>query len=120
MHHAARAYGAIAKQTASPREREADLLLDAAARLHAVREAFEEKRTQLEPALHNNRMLWSILVASAASPDNPLPKPVRENVANLGIFVFNETIAIHADPRPERLRALININRELAAGLLGR
>ena len=38
MHHAARTYGAIAKQTASPRKLEADLLLDAAARLQAVRE----------------------------------------------------------------------------------
>jgi flagellar protein FlaF len=113
-------YGAIAKQTASPRDLEADLLLNAAARLQAVREAFDEKRALLEPALHNNRMLWSILVASAANPDNPLPKPVRQNVANLGIFVFNETIAIQANPRPEPLGVLININRELASGLLGR
>ena len=38
MHHAAKTYGAIAKQTASPRKLEADLLLDAAARLQAVRD----------------------------------------------------------------------------------
>jgi hypothetical protein len=29
-------------------------------------------------------------------------------------------LAIMADPRPESLGSLININRELAAGLLGR
>ncbi len=43
-----------------------------------------------------------------------------QNVANLGIFVFNVTLAIQANPRPEALAPLININRELAAGLLGR
>jgi flagellar protein FlaF len=120
MHPAAQAYGKIAKQTVSPRELEADLLLDAAARLQAVRDAFEEKREHLEPALANNRRLWSILIASATNPDNPLPKAVRQNVANLGIFVFNTTIAVQADPRPESLSSLISINRELALGLLGR
>jgi flagellar protein FlaF len=45
---------------------------------------------------------------------------VRQNIANLGLFVFNHTLAILADPRPETLGSLISINRELAAGLLGR
>jgi flagellar protein FlaF len=59
-------------------------------------------------------------VTSATSPDNPLPPGVRQNVANLGLFVFNHTLAIMANPRPESLGSLITINRELAAGLLGR
>jgi flagellar protein FlaF len=119
MHHAAKTYGAIAKQTASPRKLEADLLLDAAARLQAVREGWEEKRSELDAALNNNRRLWSIFLTSATSADNPLPPNLRQNVANLGIFVFNETLSIQANPRPEALAALIRINRELAAGLLG-
>jgi len=49
-----------------------------------------------------------------------LPAGVRQNVANLGLFVFKQTLAIQADPKPETLGSLININRELAAGLLGR
>ena len=44
MQHAAQAYGAIAKKTANPRELEADLLLEAAARLQAVRDAWDSKR----------------------------------------------------------------------------
>ena len=40
-------------------------------------------------------------------------------MANLGLFVFNHTIAIMANPNPEGLDSLININRELAAGLRG-
>jgi flagellar protein FlaF len=48
-----------------------------------------------------------------------MPRNVRQNVANLGLFVMNHTVAVMKDPRPERLNSLININREIAAGLLG-
>jgi flagellar protein FlaF len=120
MHHAARTYGAIAKQTQSPRKLEADLLLDAAARLQAVRDRWDEKRCELDAALTNNRKLWSIFLTSATNAENPLPANLRQNVANLGIFVFNEMLSIQANPRPEALVPLISINRELAAGLLGR
>jgi len=120
MHHAAKAYGAIAQKTASPREREADLLLDAAARLQAIRDGWEAKQTELHAALLNNRILWSIFVSSATNPANPLPAPVRQNVANLGLFVLKQTLATLANPKPESLVALIAINLELGAGLLGR
>ena len=41
MQHAAQAYGAIAKKTGNPRELEAELLLNAAARLQAVRDGWD-------------------------------------------------------------------------------
>lgn len=120
MHHAARTYGAIAKQTASPRELEADLLLDAAARLQAIRDAWEKRSAELEAALTNNRRLWSIFLSSATNSENPLPPNLRQNIANLGIYIFNETVSILCNPRPDALAPLIRINREIAAGLLGR
>jgi len=120
MQHPAQTYGAIAKQTGNPRELEADLLLSAAARLQAIRDGWDGRRPELDAALIYNRRLWSIFVTSATSPENPLPAGVRQNVANLGIFVFKQTLAILADPKPETLGSLITINRELAAGLLGR
>ena len=45
---------------------------------------------------------------------------MRQNVANLGVFVMNQTMSIMTEPKREKLGALININRELAAGLIGR
>ena len=120
MRQATRAYGAVANQTANPRELEADLLLNAAARLQSIRDGWDDKSPELDAALLFNRKLWSILVTSATSPENPLPAGVRQNVANLGIFVFKQTIAILADPKAETLGSLININRELATGLLSR
>lgn len=117
----AKAYGAIAKKTANPRELEADLLLSAAARLQTVRDAWEERQTsELESALLYNRRLWSIFVTSVTSPENPLPANIRQNVANIGLFVLKHTLMVLANPKPENLHSLININRELAAGLLSR
>ena len=43
MQSAAQAYGNVARQTYSPRELEANLLLRAASRLQAVQESWEEK-----------------------------------------------------------------------------
>jgi len=45
---------------------------------------------------------------------------VRQNVANLGMFVMNQTLSLMAEPQREKLLPLISINREIAAGLLGR
>lgn len=120
MHQAAQAYGKVAKDTASPRELEANLLLKAAARLQSVRDGWDEKSGDLDHALRYNRKLWSIFLVSVTREDNPLPALIRQNVANLGMFVLNQTMALAAEPKREKLGTLININRELAAGLLGR
>lgn len=118
MPSAAQAYQTIAKQTVSPRDLEADLLLRAAARLQAVKDNWANStREKLNEALLYNRKLWSVFLTSATGEENPLPVEVRQNVANLGLFVMNHTLTVQADPRPERLTTLININRELAAGL---
>jgi flagellar protein FlaF len=120
MQNAAQAYGRVAKQIANPRELEANLLLQAASRLRAARDAATQDRPKLDDALLFNRKLWSIFLTSVTSPDNPLPAAIRQNVANLGLFVMNQTMATLSDPRPEQLGTLISINREVAAGLMGR
>ena len=120
MQHAAQAYGRVAKQTSSPREMEADLLLKAAARLQAVRDDWDRSRDQVDEALLYNRKLWSIFLTSVTNEANPLPPAVRQNVANLGVFVMKQTISLMTEPKREKLGALISINRELAAGLMGR
>jgi len=119
MQNAAQAYNAVARQTASPRELEADLLLKAAARLQAIRDAWDGSKSGLDDALLYNRKLWSIFMAAVTEPDHSLPTEIRQNIANLGIFVMNQTLVMMTDPRPEQLTSLININRDLAAGLRG-
>ena len=51
MQSAAQAYGKVAKETSSPRELEASLLLKAAARLQAIRDAWDQRSGELADAL---------------------------------------------------------------------
>jgi flagellar protein FlaF len=113
------AYRAVAKEIASPRELEANLLLKAAARLQAVIDSWDQNRSDLDAALLYNRKLWMIFLNSAMSDDNPLPLEIRQNVANLGMFIMSQTIAVTSNPQVAIVRSLVTINRELAAGLRG-
>ena len=117
MQHATKAYGAVAQQTASPRELEVQLLLRAASRLQAIHDDWDSANSTLDQALLFNRKLWTIFLTSVTSSENPLPAEIRQNVANLGLFVLNQTLNVMGNPQRERLPSLININRELAAGL---
>ncbi len=85
-----------------------------------MHDAWAEKKQQLDDVLRYNRKLWTIFMTSVTDQANPLPAEIRQNVANLGLFVMNQTLVTISDPRPEQLTSLININRELAAGLMGR
>ena len=117
MQQAATAYTKVAQATQSPRELEAAILMKAATRLQAIRDDWDGRRRELFDALTYNRKLWTILVSSTTEADNPLPTGIKQNVANLGIFIFNHTLAVMTKPAPERLAILIDINREIAAGL---
>ena len=91
--------------------------MKAATRLQMIRDDWNGRRADLDEALTFNRKLWTVLVTSATDADNPLPQAVKNNIANLALFVFNRTIAIATEPSADKLGVLININRELAAGL---
>jgi flagellar protein FlaF len=120
MPNATQTYEAVAVQTASPRKVEASLLLKAASRLQAVHDSWDSSRSELDDALFFNRRLWALLLAAVTNSGNPMPSNIRQNVANLGLFVLKHTMTMMADPKPEKLGSLIKINREVAAGLLGR
>jgi flagellar protein FlaF len=120
MQNAMQAYQSVAKEIASPRELEASLLLKSAARLQAIHDAWDRRAPELNDALLYNRKLWSIFLTSVTSPNHPLPAEVRQNVANLGLFVMKQTLEIIIKRERQLLRSLISINRELAAGLVSR
>jgi len=114
---AAAAYQQIAKKTASPRELEAILLSKSAAQLQRIKDDWDNKKSELEGALTYNRKLWTVFLTSVTKEENPLPVAIKQNVANLGIFVMNQTVQILANPGPDELTVMININQELSAGL---
>jgi flagellar protein FlaF len=56
-------------------------------------------------------------VGAVAEDSSPLPLEIRNNVASLGVFIFKHSLDVQDDPAPEKLLPLININKEMAAGL---
>jgi flagellar protein FlaF len=116
---ATKAYAAVAKETASPRDLESLLLLKAAFKLQAVYDGWSDQPQGLDEAVLYNRRLWTVFLDSVCDGTSHLPVQIRQNIANIGIFVMSETFSLMTDPRPEHLLPLISINRELAAGLRG-
>ena len=117
---AAQAYARIANTTTSPRDIEAQALLMAANKLQAVMTNADATFQQTSEALMFNRKLWSIFLSEAQRDENPQPLDVRQNIANIGIFVLSHTAALQISPQRDHFKPLIEINRNIAAGLGGR
>jgi len=120
MSNAASAYERVAQTTSSPRDIEAQALLKAARQLEDVKNNWTGPDKRMTTALMFNRQLWTIFLSAAESNDNPQPIEVRQKIANIGVFVMNQTIDMQLSPEPEKLSSLIAINCNIAAGLSGR
>ena len=116
--HGAHAYQQVGQQTVNPRELEANLLSKSATNLQRIRDNWDSStNNDLAAALRFNRRLWTVFMTSVTDPTSPLPQDVRENVANLGIFIAKHMLQLQVEPAARKLDVLININRQLAAGL---
>jgi flagellar protein FlaF len=102
MSNAAQAYARTSVTTASPREVEAQALLKAAQKLQEVQTNWAGPDRAMHNALLFNRRLWSIFLSAAETNDNPQPVDMQMN------------------PDPAKLKSLIEINCNIAAGLSGR
>lgn len=121
MSSAAQAYARVAQTSASPREIEAQALLKAANKLQAVLNDWNKVRNdEIAEAILFNRKLWSIFLSAATDDKNPQTMDVRQRIADIGVFVMTQTAELQINPRSELLPPLIDINRNLAAGLSGR
>lgn len=119
MRNAAQTYAKNAQTTGNPRELEAQLLMRAAAKLQAVHDRSVSESNEVVSALRYNRRLWILFGGSVGRPENPLPAEIKKNLSNLANFVVKHSMTLEtatADSA-ERVGVLININREIAAGL---
>ena len=71
-------------------------------------------------ALRLNWRLWTIIQADVTAPECELPTEIRENIISLSVFIDKHTVGALADRAGEKLRVLIDINRNIASGLMGR
>lgn len=121
-HAAAAGAYATHAQTHTPdqRELEARVLLKSAQKLQDLRDNWDRMTAEsLDEILRYNRQIWLMFVDTAVEDDNPeRPIALRNNIANLGVFIFKRTLEILSEPQKEKLSILIEINREIAAGLM--
>jgi flagellar biosynthesis activator protein FlaF len=107
--------------TNDPRELEARVLLKAAKRLQALQADWDNRKAEeLEEALRYNRNIWMMFVDTAVENKNGHAMEIRNNIANLGAFVCKHSLDILARQEKKKLDILIEINREIAAGLMTR
>jgi flagellar protein FlaF len=119
MHNATNTYAKNAQSTGNPRELEAQLLMRAASKLQAIQDNSGTSEDEVVSALRYNRRLWLVFSGALGRPENQLPKEIKQNLANLANFIVKHTMSLEAsiEKKPESVGVLININREIAAGL---
>jgi Flagellar biosynthesis regulator FlaF len=96
--------------------------MKAAAGLQRIKDEWDTSTAEeLRSALTFNRKLWSIFMSAVTQEDSPLPHDIRQNIANLGMFILNHTreILLDVNPRPQQLDVLVRLNRQIASGLRG-
>lgn len=115
------AYGSTATET-DQRSLEGKVLLKMATRLEDICKRLEKgEKVSLDDigdAIEMNRKLWTLFVSEMMDEKNPLPKNIRSNIASLGLFVFKRSSEILTDTTPAKIRPLIDINRNIASGLM--
>jgi len=105
----------------SGRDIEAAALTRCALMLAACRNNWHavDRDKHLQEALRNNQIVWSILQSELVREDNPLPIEIRNNLLTLSVFIDKRIIEVMAHPDQEKLKILVDINLNLAAGLRG-
>jgi flagellar protein FlaF len=113
------AYEAVNKSTMSGREIEASVLTKAALKLKQCQNNWDtdDRPANLDLALKFNQRIWSIFQGELAREDNPLPRKLKVDLLSLSAFIDRRIYEIIADPSPEKLTIIININNNIAAGL---
>jgi flagellar protein FlaF len=114
-----RQYESVDKATMSGREIEAGVLTKGAQKLKECQDNWEatDRNEKLEEALKFNQRIWSIFQSELSREDHALPKKLRIDILRLGAFIDKRIFETMANPTPEKLTIVININNNLAAGL---
>ncbi len=118
---AADAYGATAAET-DQRSMEGRILLKAAQQLEDLQKRLRAgetvSREEIGDVMNYNQKLWLLFVDDMKNPDHPVPQEIKNNIVSLALFIFKRTLEVLANTKPESLQALININRNIASGLM--
>lgn len=91
-------------------------LIQAAKRLDEISKDPGDKEALLA-AVRLNWKLWTIIQADVLDEESLLSLEIRQSLLDLSNFIDKHTIGIIASPEAEKLPILIDINKNIAAGL---
>ena len=106
----------------NPTYSEAWALVEAARRMAAPLEygAIDdpENLRKIRDGLRLNWRLWTIFQTELSLEEASVPENIRENMLSLSHFVDQHTVETLSETTPERVATLIELNRQIANGLL--
>ena len=114
-----RAYESVSQATMPGREVEAAVLTKAARKLRECRDNWyaPNREEKLEEALKFNQRIWSIFQGELSREDHELPRKIRLDILRLAAFIDRRIFETLAQPSPDKLKIVIDINSNQAAGL---
>jgi len=105
----------------NPAQTEAWALIEAAKRMAVsiAYDAGDAKATKdaRKASLRLNWRLWTIFQSELTTERSDVPDEIRINMLTLCKFVDKHTVGALVNPTPEAITVLIDINRNIAAGL---
>lgn len=105
----------------NPAQTEAWALIEAAKRMaiSIIDDNMDKKAVKdaRKAALRLNWRLWTIFQSELTTERSDVPEEIRINMLTLCKFVDKHTVGALVNPTPEALTVLIDINRNIAAGL---
>ncbi len=99
-----------------PAEQDAFSLSEAAVLMDQARQAKDSR--MLAAALNHNLEVWIAIKTFVSRDGHPMAKETRDNLIQLSRFVAEKTFRNGAAISAEALDTLININLQIAEGLL--
>ena len=117
--NARKAYEAGNQATDSSRELESTALFKAARLLQECHDQWDQAGhgERLEHALRYNQRLWTLFQSELARPDHEMIPSLRRDLLQISGYVDKRTFELMATPDRDRLRVLIEIDRNIASGL---
>lgn len=104
---------------------EAWALIEAARRIAVALQDAEGKdmtdpkvKAALRDPLRLNWRLWTIFQAELLREDSDLPEDIRMNMLTLCNYIDKHTVKCISEPTAENIAGLIDINRNIASGLM--
>ncbi len=111
-----KAYGDVARRTASEREIEFALFQQITEALESVIDPNTRNPAAWADAINRNQQLWTIIATDLLIPSNPLPEELKRSLMFLAEFVRQSSLKILAGD--ESIPDLIEVNRTVMAGLV--